>query len=83
MARRKTRSNRHSHKATPIATYMVTVGHEPGSECDACAQPRPVLVENEMGAFICQFCSGDVNNNALWQMAVVNGLYSFDGGDWL
>lgn len=80
MARRKKRSNRHSSKSTPLVTYTVTVGHEPGSECDACAQPRSVLVENEDGAWICEICNGDASFGSFYRGALINGVYSWDDG---
>lgn len=84
MANRKSRSSRHSHKSTPIVTYTVTVGHEPGSECDSCSMPRSVLIEQESGAWICQMCSGEgMTSGALWRSAMVGGLYSWGGGDGL
>jgi hypothetical protein len=81
MARRKKRSSRYPNpSATPIVTYTVTVAHEPGSECDACAQPRPVLIEQESGAWICEICAGDVDDTSFYRMAVINGIYSWGDG---
>ena len=80
MARRKTRSSRHSHKSTPIVTYTITVGHEPGSECDACSMPSSVLIENEQGAYLCDMCSGLVTNGSFWRTAMINGVYSWGDG---
>lgn len=80
MARSKSRSRRNKNKTTPIATYTVTVAHEPGAACDACALPSPVLIEQESGAFICEICSGDMGGGELWRAAMIAGLYS-EGGD--
>lgn len=83
MALRKTRTRSHSGApskvVTPIVTYTVTVAHEPGAACDACALPRPVLIEQEGGAWVCEICSGNVGGGELWRAAMINGLYS--GGD--
>jgi hypothetical protein len=81
MARRKKRSSRHSGKS-PIITYTVSVAHEPGSECDACAQPRPVLIEQEGGAWVCEICTGGADAGDLWRAALLTGVYSW-GGDGL
>lgn len=77
MAIRKKRSSRHKSKSTPLLTYTVTVGHEPGSECDSCAQPRPVLIEQEGGAWICEVCAGMVSGNDFFRAALINGVYSW------
>jgi ribosomal protein L37AE/L43A len=79
MARHKKRPSRHSRKSTPLVTYTVTVGHEPGSECDSCAQPRPVLIEQESGAWVCQVCLGGLSGDAFWKMALIDGVYSWGG----
>lgn len=80
MARRKVRSRRNKNKTTPIATYTVTVAHEPGAACDSCALPSPVLIEQEGGAFICEMCTGDMSGGELWRAAMIAGLYS-EAGD--
>lgn len=77
MARRKKRSPRGSSKSTPLVTYTVTVGHEPGTECDACSQPRPVLIENEDGAWLCELCSGGASYEDFFGAALINGVYSW------
>lgn len=76
MVRRKVRSRRNKNKTTPIATYTVTVAHEPGAACDSCALPSPVLIEQEGGAFICEMCTGDMGGGELWRAAMIAGLYS-------
>lgn len=83
MARRKKRPRSNQSKSTPLITYTVSMAHEPTSECDSCAQPRPVLIEQEGGAWICEVCAGMVSHGQFWRMAVINGLYSWDGGDGL
>lgn len=79
MARRKKRPGRHSGKS-PILTYTVTVAHEPGSECDSCAQPRPVLIEQEGGAWICEICAGMYSGDDFYRSALINGVYSWGDG---
>lgn len=79
MARSKKRSSRHASRTTPIATYTVTVAHEPGAECDSCAQPRPVLIEQEGGAWVCEVCLHGISDDAFWKMGVISGLYSWGG----
>lgn len=80
MAKRKSRSNRHPGQSTPLITYTVTIGHEHGAECDACGMPRPVLIEQENDAWICEICAGQDTGRGFWRDAVINGVYSFDGG---
>lgn len=80
MGLRKKRSSRHKNKSTPLVTYTVTIGHEPGSECDACAQPRPVLIEQEGGAWVCETCLGGGSYGDFWRTALVNGVYSWGDG---
>lgn len=84
MARRKKRTNRHSSAPTqqePLITYTVTIGHENGSECDSCAQPRQTLIQQEGGAWVCQLCLGDGSYDDFWRTALISGVYS--GGDFL
>lgn len=77
MARRKKRTSRHtSSSSTPIITYTVTVAHEPDAECDSCAMPRPVLIEQESGAWICELCANGSDSEDLWRAALINGVYS-------
>ena len=81
MALRKTRTSSHAStptKVTPIVTYTVTVAHEPGAACDSCALPRPVLIEQEGGAWVCEICSGDMSGGELWRAAMITGIYSGD-----
>jgi hypothetical protein len=80
MARRKKRTSSHSSRATPLITYTVTVGHDPDAECDACGMPRQVLIEQEDDAWVCEACLHGSSYGELWGAAVVNGLYSWDGG---
>jgi len=84
MARRKKRSRRHaSAPTTPIVTYTVTVAHEPNAECDACCMPRPTLIEQESGAWICEMCAGlSRGGGAFWSMAFFNGIYDAAGDGW-
>lgn len=77
MAHSKKRSNSKKSRTTPIATYTVTVAHEPDAECDSCAQPRSVLIEQEGGAWVCEVCLGGASDDAFWKMAVINGLHSW------
>lgn len=80
MARRKKRTNRKTHSpTTPIVTYTVTVAHEPGAVCDACAQPRAVLIEQESGAWICELCAGLFNDSDFFNAALINGIYNAAG----
>ncbi len=62
---------------TPIATYTITVAHEKGSECDSCAQPRPVLIEQEGGVWMCEICLGLYSYDDFWRIALINGVYSW------
>jgi len=80
MGLRKKRSSRHKGKKTPIITYTVTVGHEPGSECDSCAQPRPVLIEQDGGAWVCEICLGMVPYGDFYRAALIGGVYSWGDG---
>lgn len=77
MAHSKKRSYSKKSRTTPIATYTVTVAHEPDAECDSCAQPRPVLIEQEGGAWVCEVCLHGISDDAFWKMAVIGGLYSW------
>ena len=80
MGLRKTRTGSHtSASATPVVTYTVTVAHEPDAECDSCAQPRPMLIEQEGGAWICEVCAGTSNNNGFLWAAAINGIYNAIG----
>ena len=81
MAIGKKRTRRHTDTSTPIATYTVTVAHEPGVACDSCAQPRPLLIEQEGGAWACEVCLGMYSHSDLWRSALINGAFS--GGDGL
>lgn len=75
MARRKKRSSRHSGSpTTPIVTYTVTVAHEPDSECDSCAMPAPMLIEQEGGAWMCERCIGGVSGNDFWKAALITTM---------
>ena len=81
MANRKKRSRRKkgSSPSTPILTYTVTVAHEPGSECDSCAMPRPVLIEQEGGAWVCEICLGDVSLTDFWRASLITAMpYGLD-----
>ncbi len=77
MAIRKKRSRRNKSAPTEIATYTITVAHEKGSECDSCAQPRPLLIEQEGGAWMCEICLGLYSYDDFWRMALINGVYSW------
>ena len=84
MASRKKRSSRKtSSSSTPIITYTVTVAHEPDAECDGCGMPRPVLIEQEDDAWLCEICCGQSSGGgAFWNMAMFNGLYNAAGDGW-
>lgn len=78
MARRKKRSSRHTSAPTaPIVTYTVTVAHEPDAECDACCMPRPTLIEQESGAWICEMCLDGASGDDLFRAALISGVYSW------
>lgn len=76
MARRIKRTRRDPSAPTEIATYTITVAHEPKAACDACALPRPLLIEQEGGAWVCEICLGMYSSNDLWRSAMINGVYS-------
>lgn len=81
MAIRKKRSSGHpSSSSTPIVTYTITVAHEPDAECDACAQPRSTLIEQENGAWVCELCLGEGSHSDFWRSAVITTMPW--GGDW-
>lgn len=80
MGLRKKRSSRHASKSTPLITYTVTVGHEPGSQCDSCEMPRAVLIEQESGAWVCELCLGAVSGHDFYRAALINGVYSWGDG---
>jgi len=80
MGLRKKRSSRHKSKTTPIATYTITVAHEPGSECDSCGMPQPVLIEQENDAWVCEVCLGMVSYGDFYRAALINGVYSWGDG---
>lgn len=69
-----------SPSATPIVTYTITVAHEPHAECDSCAMPRAVLIEQEDDAWVCEICLGDNSYQDFWRTAMVNGVYSWGDG---
>jgi hypothetical protein len=84
MANRKkgSRRNKGSSSKTPILTYTVTVAHEPDSECDACALPRPVLIEQEGGAWVCEICLGEGDASDFWRASLISAIpYYGIGGD--
>jgi hypothetical protein len=70
MAQHRKRSGRRQG-ASEEAEFFVTVAQEPGTVCDSCAQPRPVLIETEEGEWWCQVCTGEVDGDELWQAAVI------------
>jgi ribosomal protein L37AE/L43A len=86
MARRRKRSSRNtgapSSTTTPIITYTVTVAHEQKSECDACAMPRAVLIEQQGGAWICEMCAGMVDHSGFYGLALINGVFNASGDGW-
>jgi ribosomal protein L37AE/L43A len=84
MASRKKRSRRNkgSSPQAPILTYTVTVGHERSPECDTCAMPRPVLIEQQGGAWICELCAGFVTGNDFYKLALINGVFNASGDGW-
>lgn len=71
------RRKKSSSTTTPIATYTITVAHEPDSECDACSMPRSVLIEQESGAWVCEMCLGGVRSEDFFRAALITGLYSW------
>lgn len=80
MARRKKRTRGNSGQPTPLITYTVTIGHEPGAECDSCAQPRRVLIEQENDAWVCEICLGTYSYNDFYRTALISGVYSWGDG---
>lgn len=83
MAHRKKGSRRHkgSSSKTPILTYTVTVAHEPDAECDSCALPRPVLIEQEGGAWVCEICLGAGDTADFWRASLITAIPYGYGGD--
>lgn len=80
MAIRKKGSSRHSgSSSTPIVTYTVTVAHEPDAECDSCAMPRSVLIEQESGAWVCEVCLGGASGSEFWKSALITTMPWGDG----
>lgn len=81
MAKGSKRSRRNaSAPTTPIATYTITIAHEPHAECDACAMPRSVLIEQENGAWVCEICLNGASYGDFWRTSLVNGVYSWGDG---
>lgn len=81
MASRSKRTRRNPSAPTENAAVTVTVAHEPGATCDTCAQPRPVLIEQEGGAWMCEVCLGIFSYDEFWRVALINGAYSLGDGD--
>jgi hypothetical protein len=84
MAIRKKRTSRKksSPPTTPILTYTITVAHEPTSACDSCALPRPTLIEQEGGAWVCEICLGDADMGDYWRASLIQAIpYYGMGGD--
>ncbi len=84
MAIRKKRPRGHKGKSsktkTPIITYTVTVAHEPDAECDSCALPRSVLIEQPGGAWVCEVCLGAVSMDEFWRASLITAIpYGYGG----
>ena len=53
----------------------MTSAHEVGTTCDFCAQPRPLLIEQEDGSWLCEVCTGNFSVDDLWRLAVLDAIY--------